>query len=76
MTTCRYCGDEVYPWTCPKCEATNITFPDCCGECHAELAHGIIRNQNIHIVGGTDNPKLNGLDADPDAFGKAWRAGN
>lgn len=66
--------EEVYSkYTCPKCGRTPV---DMCQECHDEKEHGIIKNQNIHIVGGTKPNKTDGLDNDPDAFAPSWKAGN
>jgi len=48
----------------------------CCLECHAELVHGIILNQNVHIVGGISNIKTDGVDNDPDMYRPSWIAGN
>lgn len=65
---CRHCGDPLSParTVCPLCRRT--LGPEC-PVCHAELAHDVIVNQNIHLCG---NPVSgSGPDGDPDAWAKA-----
>jgi hypothetical protein len=38
-----------------------------CLDCHKELVHGIVEDQNIHIVGGTPS-RVDTPDYDEDAF--------
>jgi len=70
---CKSCGCEIEGPDCDKrgCQQygtiKNKLFPQRCLECHNELVHGEIKNQNVHVCGGT-NSKLDGLDKDPDAF--------
>lgn len=58
---CKHCGDSVCPWTCEErkpgskrtkcgCVATQ------CRECHNELSHGVIKNQNIHMCSSGYSP--------------------
>lgn len=49
--TCRHCGDRIEPY---RCEICNRQAWNCCAECHAELAHGLVRDQNLHFVSGAD----------------------
>lgn len=63
---CRHCGDAIEPWRCETCRCAVALS---CPECHDELAHGVITDQNIHIVGGGDG-RLDSIDADPDAWGR------
>jgi hypothetical protein len=44
---CRYCSEESSYEACPACEDTY----GACFTCHAEIVHGVIKNQNIHIAG-------------------------
>ena len=64
---CKHCEDRISSGR--KCSACDQTLVDQCMICHKEIAHGIIKNQNIHIVGSGGGQ--NGLDRDPDAFGRA-----
>jgi len=66
---CTSCGDWYAPYTCDECGELPVTK---CAECHNELEHDIIVNQNIHIVGSGDG-RHDTIDADPDAFGMADR---
>ena len=45
---CTSCGEGLEEWECKACKRV---VGDKCVECHAELAHSIISNQNIHVVG-------------------------
>lgn len=66
MVTCEYCGDPVPDKTeCKVCGGTLITA---CMDCHLELAHGIIHNQNVHFVGNSSGAHLCSIDEDVDAY--------
>ena len=75
MYTCKYCGDVIEPYVrhCGRCErddtCSSAVLVDACLCCHNELAHGAIRNQNIHIAGHCTSLKVNTPDYDPDAYG-------
>lgn len=53
MTVCKHCGDPC-PTESIVCEACGGVFSLMrqCRVCHDEVKHDLIRNQNIHIVGG------------------------
>ena len=55
---CKHCKDARRPWKCDLCDKS---ITDECYSCHRELAHGVIVNQNIHIVSSTGG----GKDDDP-----------
>ena len=63
---CKHCGDIFRSLFCPICSKL---LDDQCLVCHREIKHDVIQNQNIHIVGSGGGQ--NGLDRDPDAFGRA-----
>lgn len=70
---CLACGDEFRLYECEKCkENKKLPLLGYCLECHLELRHDTIQNQNIHIVGGI-NGSLNSGDKDPDAYAPAWK---
>ena len=50
---CKHCGCNFSPYTCEACERK---IGRSCKECHAEVRHGRIINQNIHIIGGANGP--------------------
>lgn len=62
---CKHCDDIVASWLCDRCGKQRI---DQCKACHEELAHGVIKNQNIHVVGSHSAGSAND---DPDAFARA-----
>ena len=72
---CKYCGDVIKPYAvrCERCErdctCKSAVLVDACLCCHAELAHDVIKNQNIHIAGQCVALKINTPDYDPDAYG-------
>ena len=75
MSKCKHCGDEVLGgWNCPSCGGRHGIHNQC-RECHSELAHGAIQNQNIHIC-GSPYTGHQGVDGDPDAWEPSWKAGN
>ena len=67
---CKHCGDRIGKVGCEICDKAIL---DQCHECHMEIAHGEIKCQNIHIVGGSGG-KLDSVDAAPDAFKPAWKS--
>jgi len=69
--TCKHCKDTFTGWECGHCGKKQLGS---CKECHFELVHGIIKNQNIHIIGGQGG--LSGLDEDTDAYEPSWKADN
>ena len=52
--TCKHCGELVKAFKCDRCNLKKKLVEMCCVDCHLELAHGVIRNQNIHIISGCD----------------------
>ena len=50
--TCEHCGDRFATYTCPTC---GILPPRQCGDCHDEIAHGIVCDSNLHFVGSRDS---------------------
>lgn len=46
---CSYCRDSYCEFQCKKCKKTPL---NACKECHYELAHNIIVNQNVNFFGG------------------------
>ena len=66
--TCKYCHDSIDPYTCDICEPN--TPQDECLSCHDELAHDVVENQNIHIIGR--HTGLDSLEDDPDAYARSW----
>jgi len=71
INNCKHCGDDAANRKCPVCKKE---IEQECIECHQEVAHGIIKNQNIHIVGGSK--PLCSVEDDPDAYSPSWKAGN
>ena len=73
MMTCKHCGDAIAAWTCEACKPLPVSsrIVDECRECHAELAHDVITNQNIHIVGHEGPWNTQGIDCDVDANKRA-----
>ena len=67
MNTCINCKCKYDEWSCESCKKD---IYDRCEECHNEVVHSIIVDQNIHICGGIKTG-LDGLDKDPDAWKKA-----
>jgi len=67
QTYCKSCEDVVASEICPIC---NKQIKHACIDCHMELAHNVIKNQNIHQCGRHTN-KINSIDDDNDAFGIA-----
>ena len=53
LETCRHCREVFTPTMCRLCGKTPTQQ---CMACHVEIVHGIILNQNIHIVGNQDQP--------------------
>ena len=70
---CKHCKDSIGKQLCSICKND---IEDECMTCHKELAHDIIKVQNIHIVGGRGNIKTDGIDNDPDMYQPSWIAGN
>ena len=66
---CKHCKEARGKLERPRCPICDKPLTDQCLACHQEIHHGVIRNQNIHIVGRGGGQ--NGLDRDPDAFGRA-----
>jgi hypothetical protein len=56
--TCDSCG---YSFRTSDCEICEKIITDRCIDCHNEIKHDIIKNQNIHIVSSGRSP------IDPDA---------
>jgi len=68
MLECKHCECSISgKVACPEC---GITLSDQCKTCHMEVAHGVIKNQNIHIVGSGSGMSV---DQDGDAYGRAER---
>ena len=66
---CVHCKDDITGnEQCPG-EGCGVFLNNECLDCHNERCHGVITNQNIHIVGGSGG--LDRSDEDPDAFAKA-----
>jgi len=63
-TYCKTCKETVPAELCEHC---NKVVLHSCLDCHKELAHGIVEDQNIHIIGGSDG-KLGTPEYDEDAF--------
>jgi hypothetical protein len=63
-TYCKTCKETVKIEGCDIC---NHSITDSCLDCHNELVHGVIEDQNIHVCGGRSS-KLNTPDYDEDAF--------
>lgn len=70
MAICSSCGDETGPWECEICKVEICVN---CPDCHNELIHNVIKNQNIHIIGSSPS-MLNSIDDDPDAFKPSWKS--
>jgi len=66
-TFCKSCEETVPAEYCEEC---NVVVIGACLDCHKELVHGLIEDQNIHIIGGNDG-KLGTPEYDPDAFGRS-----
>jgi len=66
---CRHCGDHYEPYQCSTCRAQPAW---CCPECHDELAHEKILDQNVHLTGNTVREHT--LDEDPDAWKPSWKS--
>lgn len=64
---CRHCGDHYAPYECSMCRARPAFS---CPECHGELAHGLIVDQNVHLSGNT--VRGCSVDEDPDAWKLSW----
>ena len=73
LATCKHCGDQ-YEDNQELCTTCGEMLDDVCPECHLELTHGVIRNQNIDITGSGTGPRS--PDQDPDAYAPSWKAGN
>ena len=71
MEKCKYCEDVIKKANCNLCKI-NLLKDKICLECHKELSHGAIKNQNIVIIGG-QSLKINSIDEDIDAFNSSWR---
>jgi predicted amidophosphoribosyltransferase len=69
QTYCKSCEEVVPSEICPICRKL---IKHACLDCHKEIAHDTVVNQNIHVCGGYTS-KLNSIDGDPDAFGKAGK---
>jgi predicted amidophosphoribosyltransferase len=63
-TYCKTCRMTVGMEYCPMC-AKDIR--GACLDCHKELVHDIIEDQNIPIIGGQSS-RLHTPDYDEDAF--------
>ena len=61
---CRHCECRIDPER--ECLTCGNKLRDQCVACHEEVAHDVIRNMNIHIVGSRG-----GARDDHDAFAKA-----
>ncbi len=66
---CRHCK-EVLSREQKECSICDCVPTDQCMTCHQEVAHDKIRVQNIHICGAAYSG-LDGIDQDPDAYGRA-----
>ena len=62
---CRHCGEVFDRQECVECRQAPVSE---CVECHMELAHGKVSNQNVHFV-GIPGLKVNRPDYDQDAYG-------
>lgn len=63
---CKHCEESIFPAMCEEC---GKIIKDQCRTCHREVSHGIIKIQNINMVGNAA-PGMS-PDEDPDAFGRA-----
>ncbi len=70
---CIHCNDQVGSWECDICKQVVVGQCQCC---HNELKHGVIKNQNIHIIGAGSPPGTDTIDGDPDAWAPSWKVGN
>jgi len=66
MPNCKHCGDRISGKE--QCEHCDTPLADQCACCHEEVAHGVIRNMNIHLCG---NQNTMTIDEDLDAFGRS-----
>ena len=71
-TFCKSCQEDVQVEFCERC---NKDIKGACLDCHNETVHKIIKDQNIHIIGGTPS-KFDRIDEDTDAYGRSDRYGN
>ena len=69
---CFYCEEKYGPWECGTCKKNTRT----CRDCHNEIKHGVIKNQNVHIIGSGAPPGTDTVDGDPDAWAPSWKVGN
>lgn len=52
MTTCKHCKEEIPEGEdVARCKTCKRDLVDQCMECHDEIAHGLVVNQNIHVCG-------------------------
>lgn len=51
ITRCTYCGEVGY-YHCRTCK---VTFRNACEECHDEIVHGLVVNQNTHFCTSPSN---------------------
>lgn len=65
---CRHCGD-LLKIPRPVCKHCGVELADECMDCHDEVKHDIIRDQNMHFAGNPVSLKVNGPDYDQDAYG-------
>ena len=63
-TYCKTCKETVEVERCDICRNSIMGH---CLDCHNELAHNIIEDQNIHIC-GSKSSKLDTPEFDEDAF--------
>lgn len=71
MLKCEHCGDSIFGQRCSIC---GQELKSECMDCHKEIAHDIIKIQNVHIIGGGRH--LCSADEDPDAYSPSWKADN
>ena len=68
--TCIHCEDVIHG-KCPTCKK-NLAELEQCSDCHQELVHGKIKNQNVHMTGNAKSSSLESEDKGGDIGGYAW----
>jgi hypothetical protein len=61
---CKHCGDAIFAEVCEK----GCNLIDECLDCHNEIQHKIIKNANIHIIGGHGGPRGGAQEDWSDSF--------
>lgn len=70
-TNCLSCGDKTKAFQCSAC---GIVINDRCPDCHNEITHNIIKNQNFHLCGNRSKAIFDDEEYDVDSFKKACYA--